>query len=168
MTGLGQPSAAYADDRGDPDAGLRVLLAGAGEHTGYLRAVAALCTARLLLPVIALGDDGGEGPDPERHAELGAAVLRLPDGRTAIPAFTGLDALAAWRQGARPVPCRLDELASSAREQGAVAILVDLAGPHPLVVEGDLLAELGRGRRLVELPDGGWGWLFAEASGNPS
>ncbi|MGC3993678.1 MAG: SseB family protein [Propionicimonas sp.] len=162
MASLGRPNAAYAGDRGDADPQLRAMLAAAVDHEGYLRAVAALCTARFLLPVMALGDDGGDAPDPDRHAELGAAVLRLPDGRSAIPAFTGLDALGSWRPGARPVPCRLDELASSALEQGAVAVLVDLAGPHPLVIEGDLLAELGRGRRLVELPDGGWGWLFAE------
>ena len=42
------------------------------------------------------------------------------DGRTALPAFTGLDALTAWKADARPVPCRLDELAASAVEQGSV------------------------------------------------
>jgi hypothetical protein len=159
---LGRPSAAFAGDAGEPDPGVRTLLAAATDHEGYLTAVAALCAARFLLPVVAIGDDGGDGPDPDRHAELSAAMLATADGRTALPAFTGLDALRAWRADARPVPCRLDELAVSAVDQGCVAVLVDLAGPSPLVIEGELLAELARGRRLVRLDDGGWGWLYAE------
>lgn len=168
MSTLGRPSAAYAGDRGDPDPSVRTLLAAATSHEGYLRAVAALCTARFLLPVMATGEDGGEGPDPARHAELRAAQLAAPDGSVALPAFTGLDALTAWRPDARPVPCRLDELAASAVGEGAVALLVDPAGPSPLTIEGDLLAELARGRRLVELPDGGWGWLYDASSGTDS
>lgn len=161
MTSLGRPSADYAGDRGEPDPEVRHLLAGAGDHPGYLAAVAALCTARFLLPVVALGDDGGDGPVPDRHAELRTAMLRTPDGATALPAFTGLDALQAWRADARPVPCRLDELAASAVEAGCLAVLVDLSGPHPLVIEGELLARLAQRQRLVALPDGGWGWLSA-------
>lgn len=163
MATLGTSSAAWAGDRGEPDPQVRGLLAAASDHDGYLSAVAALCTARFLLPVIALGDDGGEGPDPNRRAELQAAMLERADGRRALPAFTGVDALSAWRPDARPVPCRLDELAVAAVEQEAEAILVDLAGPHPLVIERELLAELARGRRLVRLDDGGWGWLYAAA-----
>ena len=58
------------------------------------------------------GDDGGAGPDPDRHAEMRAVQLAAPDGSTGLPAFTGLDALLRWRPDARPVPCRLDELAA--------------------------------------------------------
>jgi hypothetical protein len=163
---LGRPSAAYAGDTGEPDPQLRGLLAAATDHDGYLTAVAALCTARFLLPVLAIGDEGGTAPDPDRHAELQAAILATADGRTALPAFTGIDALQAWRAGARPVPCRLDELAASAVEQGCVAVLVDLAGPSPLVIEGELLAQLARGRRLVRLDDGGWGWLYVDRNGD--
>ena len=39
------------------------------------------------------------------------------------------------------------------------AIVVDLAGPASVVVEGDVLAHLGEGHRLVELVDGGFGWV---------
>jgi hypothetical protein len=164
MASLAQPSAAYVGDRGEPDPALRALLTRAGDHEGYLRAIAALCGSRLLLAVVAFGDDGGERPDPERQAELRAAMLRTQDGRTALPAFTGLDALVAWRADARPVPCRLDEVATSAVEAGCVAVLIDLAGPASVVIEGDLLAELAQGRRLVELDGGGWAWLFADLS----
>ncbi len=165
MATLGTSSPAWAGDRGDPDPAVRELLASASDHEGYLTAIAALCTARFLLAVITIGDDGGgDGPNPNRHAELQAAILERADGRRALPAFTGVDALSAWRPDARPVPCRLDELAVAAVEQEAEAVLIDLVGPHPLVIEGDLLAELARGRRLVRLEDGGWAWLFADSS----
>ncbi|MFZ0530018.1 MAG: SseB family protein [Propionicimonas sp.] len=157
MTTLGRPSADYAGDHGEPDPTLRTFLARSHEgRDDYLRAVAALCGARLLLPIVARGDDG-----PERHAEMVALTLTTADGRVGLPVFTGLDALSAWRSEARPVPCRLDEVAASALDQGAGAILIDLAGPAVLVIETDLIGELARRRRLVHLDDGGWGWLFA-------
>lgn len=163
MSRLAQPSAAYAGDRGDPDPEVRSLLASANRSKDdYLRAVAALCTARFLLPIVAVGDDGASGPDPERHAEMRAALLTTADGSTGLPVFTGLDALTSWRPDARPVPCRLDEVAATAVEAGAVAVLIDLAGPVPLVIEAGLVGELAKARRLIELDGGGWGWLFVE------
>ena len=162
MSSLGQPSAAYAGDRGEPDQLVRTLLGAAGNsRDDYLRAVAALCTARFLLPVVAFGDDAGDSPDPNRHAEIRTTLLATPDGSSGLPVFTGLDALLAWKPEARPVPCRLDEVAATALEVGAVAVLVDVAGPAPLVIEAGLVADLAGGRRLVELDGGGWGWLYA-------
>lgn len=162
MSTLRPPSAAYAGDRGEPDGAVRTLLALAERsHEDYLRAIAALCTARFLLPIVATGDDGGDGPDPDRHAEMRAVLLTRTDGSSGLPVFTGLDALTAWKPDARPVPCRLDEVAVAAVEAHAVAVLVDLAGPSPLVIEAGLVAELAAGRRLVEFDGGGWGWLFA-------
>jgi hypothetical protein len=165
---LAQPSAAYAGDRGDPDPEVRALLAVAGRgKDDYLRAIAALCTARFLLPIVAVGDEGGDGPDPDRHAEMQALLLTTADGSTGLPVFTGLDALTAWKPEARPVPCRLDEVAATARQAGAVAVLVDVAGPSPLVIEDGLVAELAAARRLVELDSGAWGWLFSPPDSSP-
>lgn len=166
MTNLGQPNAAYAGDRGDPDAAVRESLhraaaAGPDEATSYLRAVAALCGARLLLPLVAIGDDRpDQGGDGARAGDLAAAMVTSAGGATGLLGFTGLDALRAWNPAARPVPCTLDELAVTARESGCQAVLVDLAGPAPLVIEAGLVAELAAGRRLVEFVDGGWGWAF--------
>ena len=168
MTRLAQPNAAYAGDRGEPDPEVRALLAVAGRgRDAYLRAVAALCTARFLLPIVAVGDGGGDAPDPDRHAELRAVLLSTADGSTGMPVFTGLDALTAWQPGARPLPCRLDEVAATAGQAGAVALLVDVAGPSPLVIEEGLVAELANARRLVELDGGGWGWMFSPPDSSP-
>ena len=123
-----------------------------GDRTAYLQAVAALCASRLLLPIVAGGDDGGEGPDPSRHAELAAVLLTSAVGTTGVLAFTGLDALNAWNPSARPVPCTLDDLAATAVETGSSAVVVDVAGPHRLVIEEPLVSQLAAGRRLVSCP----------------
>lgn len=166
MRTLGQPNAAFAGDRGEADPALRAVLARAySGGTYYPQAVAALCTARLLLPIVAAGDESGQGPNPDRHAEMAAVLIESDAGARAVPVFTGLDAMTAWKPDARPVPCTLDDVAATALETDAEAIVVDLPGPHPLVLERGLIAELAQGHRLVELPDGGFGWLYVDRSG---
>jgi hypothetical protein len=131
--------------------------------TGYLRAVAALCTDRLLVPVVATATRMGEttgGLTSDKEAEMAVVMLRTPDGRQAMLAFTGLDSLSAWQPEARPVPITIDRLAATARDEGATAVLVDFAGPAALVIEGEVLVALAAGHRLVETPDGGFGWAI--------
>ncbi len=149
----------WADDRGEADPGVRAALAGVRDADSYLRAVAALCGARLLLPILASGDDRASGPDPDRHAEMAAVSLRGVDGRTALLAFTGLDAARAWNPAARPVPGTLDEVAATVAEAGSDVLLVDVAGPAPLEIGPDLLEHLAAGERLVEVSRGDFGWL---------
>jgi len=63
------------------------------------------------------------------------------DGRPAVLAFTGLDALARWRPDARPVPAEADRVWRAAVADGC-AVVIDVAGPVPLAVEGARLAAL--------------------------
>lgn len=165
MKTLGEVNAAWAGDRGEPDAEVRAALAasGAGDPEAYLSAVAALCGARLLLPVVASGDESGDGPDPDRHAEMSAVLMTSASGASGVLAFTGLDALRAFDPMARPVPCTLDDVAATAVETGAEAIVIDVAGPHLLTIEGELIRPLATGNRLMKLSDG-WGWLSVASS----
>jgi len=161
---LAQPNAAFIGDRGEADPTVRAAIAEAGTDlpTSYLRAVAALCGSRLLMPVVATGDDSADGPDPDRHSDLAAVSIQAPDGRKALLAFTGMDALVGWEPRARPVPATLDDIAATVMETRDDALLVDPAGPVPFVIEGDLIVQLAQGRRLVELADGGFGWAFLD------
>lgn len=59
------------------------------------------------------------------------SLLTGRDGRLALLAFTGTGPLAQWRADAR-----------AALAEGAVALLVDVAGPVQLAVEGPDLAAL--------------------------
>lgn len=161
MKTLGRVNSAWAGDHGEPDAEVRAALVEAArtsEPEAYLAAVAALCGARLLLPIVADGDESGDGPDPDRHAEMSAVLMTSASGASGVIAFTGLDALRAFDPGARPVPCTLDEVAVTAVEAGAAAVVIDVAGPGMLIIEGELIGALAAKQRLVRLEDG-WGWL---------
>ena len=73
---LAQPNSRFSGDDGAPDPVTRAAIAGARDQKGYIRALVALCTSRLLMPIVASGDEGGDGPDPDRHA-LEYAVSRV-------------------------------------------------------------------------------------------
>ena len=68
---------------------------------------------------------------------------------------------AACRTSSR-APGMRARIARMAAEGGASALLVDFAGPHPLVIEGEVLRELAQGHRLVEVAGGGFGWAVAQ------
>lgn len=141
--------------------------AGRTDPTDYLRAVAALCTARLLVPVVATATRLGQAVDglsSDKEAEMSVVLLQAADGRRAMLAFTGLDSLQAWNAEARPVPVTLDLAAKTTRSEDVAALLVDFAGPAPLVIEGDVLDELAAGHRLVETTPDLFGWAMAAGS----
>lgn len=158
LRSLAQPNSRFAGDDGSPDPLVRAAMARADTQAGYIRALVALCTARLLLPIVASGDDGGDGPDPNRHAEMAAVTLNDASGSYLL-AFSGYDSLKAWQADARPVPCLLDELCATVEAAGAEKLLIDVAGPIPFVIEGDALRRLADGYRLVEFEGEDFGWV---------
>lgn len=157
---LAQPSGGFAGDMGHADPDVRRIMASASDQVGYVRALVALCTARLIMPIVASGDETPHH-DPDRHAEMAAVLVTGATGERALLGFTGIDALTAWNRGARPVLCTLDDLAATVPEAGAEALVLDIAGPTPFTIEQDVLAQLSAGRRLVELDDGTFGWVMA-------
>ena len=156
----------FPGDQGAASVETRRLMAiAAAEATpiAYLRAVAALCGDRLLVPVVATTTRLGQtvsGLTSDKEAEMSVVILQAQDGRRALLAFTGLDALKTWQADARPVPVTVDVAAQAAKSEDVSAILIDLAGPHRLVIEGEILAELAAGHRLMELSDGDFGWIL--------
>ena len=88
----------------------------------------------------------------ELHAVT--ALLTGQDGRQALLAFTSLDTLHAWRADARPVPVTASLAARSAQQEGAAALVLDVAGPTTYVVEGELLEGLARGWTLAHTTEG--------------
>jgi hypothetical protein len=154
----GDTGAASADTR-------RLIAAALAEATplAYLRAIAALCGDRLLVPVVATATRFGEtvaGVASDEEAEMSVVSLQAQDGRRALLAFTGLDALQSWQPDARPVPVTVDRAAQAARTEDLTAVLIDVAGPNAFVIDGEVLEELAAGHRLVELADGEFGWVI--------
>jgi hypothetical protein len=148
----------FRGDRGGADPRVTAALAAYQAGQGSERAaLGALTAARLLVPVIA--EQSHEGPSDVGQSHEGQSgkdqgdkdsVMVLPtligqDGRAAVLAFTGLDALARWRPDARPVPAEADRVWRAAVADGC-AVVIDVAGPVPLAVEGARLAALAAGQ----------------------
>ncbi|MDT0166975.1 SseB family protein [Actinotalea sp. AC32] len=139
MTGRAlPPTSAFAGDDGSPDpalvAAVEAVRAGRGTVADV---VEALRTARVLVPVVARLEQSGTGADGlhvDKEASAGVVALRAPDGRTALPVFSGAAALAAWSGDARPVPAEGPRAAASALQEGWELLVLDPAGPGTLVV----------------------------------
>jgi hypothetical protein len=161
----------FPGDDGTASADTRRLLVAAASEAGpaaYLRAVAALCLDRLLVPVVATATRMAESPGgqiSDKEAEMAVVLLQAADGRRALLAFSGLDALQAWQSSARPVPVTLDRAAQTARAEGAAAVLIDCAGPASIAIEGEVLEQLAAGHRLVETTAGEFGWVVPAGDG---
>lgn len=151
------PDPGFQDDDGAADPGVSAALAAYSRgETGRGDALMALQDARLLVPVVAvLGeveyDERGLAHD--KSSDMAAVLLRGADGRLALLAFTGVAALTAWDPQARPVPVPVAVAATSAIQDEAAAVVIDIAGPATFVVEGDDLTALAAGWRLTRAGD---------------
>jgi SseB protein N-terminal domain len=151
------PDPGFAGDDGSADVALAAALAAfAVDPEGHLEVFLALQSARVVVPVIAvLGnvevDDAGLAR--EKTSDMATVLITGRDGRQALPVFTSTQTLAGWRTDARPVPVAAPLAARSAVQEGADALLLDVAGPTTYVVEGDLLQGLARGWVLGRVGD---------------
>ena len=135
----------FRDDHGAADprvaAALGAYQAAEGSEQAALTALAA---ARLLVPVVAVLADGSAA-EGDKNSEMMLPTLIGQDGRPAVLAFTSLDALARWRQSARPVPAGAGRVWRAAVADRC-AVVIDVAGPVPLAVEGARLEALAAGQ----------------------
>jgi len=156
----------FAGDDGAADpavlAALAAYAAGQGSEHAALNALA---SSRLLVPVVAVlteeasggsepagaseteaaGDGPGSGLRREKSTEMALPTLIGHDGRAAVLAFTSLDALTRWRPDARPVAVPAARAWQAGADE-ASAVVIDVAGPVPVTVEGARLAALAAGR----------------------
>lgn len=151
----------YPDDTGEATPVLAAALrAYADDETRYADVLAALGTARLLVPVVAvLGEVevGDDGLARDKTSDMATVLLRGADGRMALLAFSSTETLVAWNPDGRPVPVATRTAAQSALQEGARALLIDVAGPVTVAVEGDDLGALAAGLRLARAGDRvGW------------
>ena len=153
----------FSGDTGEPDPALAAALASYATDRGAGDAgvVEALVGARLLVPVVAvLGevevDEAGLARD--KSSDMAAVLLTGADGRLALLAFTGTEALRRWNPEARPVPVAARLAARAALQEEAAALVVDVAGPVTYVVEGDDLHGLAAGWTPARV-DGRAAWI---------
>ena len=131
-------------DTGDAEPAVQAALAAYADGTGSEHAaLTALAAARLLVPVVAVLAEAGEG-GAEKETEMALPTLIGNDGRKAVIAFTGTEALRRWRRTPAPSRCPAAACGLPARAEADAAV-IDVAGPVPLVVEGARLAALANG-----------------------
>jgi hypothetical protein len=157
------PDPGFAGDDGSVPAEVRQALAryDADPDGRYDDTLAVLQHHRLLVPVVAVlgeAEHDENGLARDKTSDMAAVLMRGRDGRTALLAFTGLDALRRWDPAARPVPVTTYDAARAAVDDGADAVVVDVAGPVVFVVETDDVRELAQGHRLVRVSDR-FGWV---------
>jgi hypothetical protein len=157
------PDPGFAGDDGAIDPRLAAVLAEYATDPAGLhhRTLAVLQHTRLLVPVVAvLGevelDERGLAHD--KSSDMAAVLMRGKDGRLALLAFTGTEPLRRWNAEARPVPVPARQAAEAAVHDSAAALVVDVAGPVLLVVEGEDLRSLAEGYTLTET-HGRWAWV---------
>jgi hypothetical protein len=155
---------------------LAALVGYADGTCGEREVLTALAAARLLVPVVAVaaaepgtgdlgtgepgaGDGQAAGPGEavrgEKNSEMAVPTIIGRDGRAAMPAFSSMEALQRWQPSARPVPVPAASVWESAVAQSQ-AVIVDIAGPVPVTVEGFRLHVLASGQPapfLHEDPD---------------
>jgi len=152
----------FPDDDGSavPEVATALSAYDADPETGHRSALAALQDSRVLVPVVAtLGeveyDEHGLAHD--KTSDMATVLITGRDGRTALLSFTSTASLQAWHAEARPVGVSARQAARAALQDGADALLVDVAGPVLFPVEGQDLRDLADGLVLRRV-DGRWGW----------
>ncbi|WP_456698779.1 SseB family protein [Aeromicrobium sp. P5_D10] len=111
---------------------------------------------RVFVPIVALlGEVPAEG---DKNADMAAVLMTGADGRQALLAFSSVATMAVWDPQARPVPILGRDAARATLDEGAAAILLDLANPSFTVVETDDVEHLAAGHRLVT-SEAGPAWL---------
>ena len=76
---------------------------------------------------------------------MASVSLVSADGRRGLLAFSSVQAMAAWDPAARGIPATGVKVAAGALEHGADAILLDVAGPVRVALDGSVLRALGTG-----------------------
>ena len=157
------PSSPFAGDGGTADPRVAAALDALGSGTGSVSDVVdALHGTRVLVPVLAeleVADvvvHDGHAHTVDKEASAGIVALRAPDGRTALPVFTSVATMTAWRSDARPVPSDIARAALSAVTEGWEVVVVDPGGPTTVLLPRPAVWALAQQTRWVPAvgPDG--------------
>lgn len=128
--------------------------AGQDPHRQHL--VAALSSARVLVPIMAVATETGttaHGLTGDNGADMAMVSITAADGTTVLPLFTSVAALSAWREDARPVPVIAPQAAQAAVQEGCTGLLLDPATPSEeggsILLPRSVLWALAQGREWL-------------------
>jgi len=146
-----------SNDDGSADLGLVAALTAYGDEPARLPEVlAALHSARVLAPVVAVLQEAGTSPaglPVDKASDIALPLLLDSDGCKAVLVFSSLDSLQRWDRSARPVPVTGPRAAEVALAEGAEGLVLDVAGPSPVTLGLPEVRALTDGRGTVPAYD---------------
>jgi hypothetical protein len=165
---LEDPQLRWKNDKGAADPHVVDAIA-AGDIP---RIVQTLQDSRLLIPLAESELDASTGI---KSSDMAIVCMTANDGRIGLLAFTSITSLTEWNPQARPVPITGKDAAIAALDEGASAILIDIAGANPMTITlpdlvrltgldqrhrvvsplTDLCASLGVNQPVIDIPDSG-------------
>lgn len=83
--------------------------------------------------------------ETEREASASLVTVETPDGRAALPIFSSVEQLHAWRSDARPVPHEGPRTAMAAVDEAAGVLVLDPGSARPVLVPRPAVWALARG-----------------------
>lgn len=150
------PDPGFAGDDGGADPALTAALAAfAADPATEPALLGVLRGARLMVPIVALLGEvevDAQGHKHEKTSDMAVPVIQAPDGRRALPAFTSLAAMSAWRADARPAPVAAPQAAMTAYSEQADTLLIDPAGPVTYLLTGARLRAVAENRDWLPPP----------------
>lgn len=142
------PESVFADDDGSADARLaQALIRFSRGKAPLVDVVDALAYARVLVPVLADGEQrhvGKHGLEQDAVASTGVVAVSTPDGRTALPVFTDVDAMTQWNPDARPIPAEGPRAALAAVAEDWSTLVVN-PGMESVMIPRPAVWALGQG-----------------------
>ncbi|CAN5267459.1 SseB family protein [soil metagenome] len=136
-----EPIAHSDDDGSAPEKLIEALHRFRAGELGETDVVDALRESRLLIPLVARLGDGGldahagaHGLPVDKTQELSIVTVAGPDGRTVLPAFTSVAAMAAWNPSARPVPATAPRVALAAASEDTDLVVLDPTSATEFVI----------------------------------
>jgi hypothetical protein len=144
------PESLFSDDDGTADAHLaQALIRYSSGRIPLAEVVDALAFARVLVPVLAsgeLGHVGSHGLEQGAVASTGVVAVRLADGRAALPVFTDIEAMRAWKPEARPVPAEGPRAALAAVSENWPSLVLN-PGMEAVVIPRPAVWALAQGEQ---------------------
>lgn len=147
-----EPNPSADDDGSAPPLLLEALRKFRGGEGGETDVVEAFCASRLLIPLVtALGEAGVDdrGRTIDKSQELSIVTVEGPDGRTVLPVFSSVEAMAAWNPNARPVPVSGPRVAAAAASEGTDLVVLDPTSETEFVLRRPALWSIVRDENWV-------------------
>ena len=138
----------YADDDGSATPELiKALAAFAEGQVAIDQVIDRIRESRLLVPLVAnLGESevGANGQIVDKSADLAIVTVKGPDGQTAMPVFSSVDAMKRWNPEARPVPSEPVKVALAAASELTNRIVLDPGSETEFVIRRPAIAAIAQ------------------------